>query len=97
MRIGLAVLVDSKYLYISLSTQQNAIDKSIRADGNVIRFEYEVKNVYLICWLPGCTNLPDPGTKKNVPLCEALQLSMHTDKIVIDLSPECRRHDRSLG
>ena len=96
--VPLIVAVDSKDLYTSLSTRRNSIDKSIRADVNVIRFEYEVGNVDIMCWLPGSVNPADPGTKTDSPLTQALQLLMHSGTIPHDLSRhETRRFDRSLG
>lgn len=96
--VRLILIVDSKDLYTSLSTRRNSIDRSIRADVNIIRFEYDMGHVDQICWLPGAVNLADPGTKTDIPLSQSLQLMMHTGKIPIDLSrQENRRNDRSLG
>ena len=98
IRVPLIVAVDSKDLYTSLSTRRNSIDKSIRAAVNVIRFEYEVGNVDVMCWLPGSVNPADPGTKTNSPLIQVLQLLMHSGSIPHDLSRhETRSFDRSLG
>lgn len=41
--IGLIVVVDSKDLYTSLSTQRNCVDRSIRADVNCIGLDFETK------------------------------------------------------
>lgn len=96
--VRLVIIVDSKDLYTSLSTRRNSVDKSIRADVNLIRFEYEMRTVDEFCWVPGAVNLADPGTKTDSPLCQSLQLLMHSGKIPIDLSRhEARRNDRSLG
>lgn len=98
MRVKLAILVDSKGLYTSLSSRRNSIDKSILADVNFIRFDYEAGNVDTLCWLPVCVNLAGPGTKKNIPLCKALQLLMHTGQVPLDLSRQkSHRYDRPLG
>lgn len=47
------VAVDRKDLYTSLSTQRNSIDKSIRADVNIIRFYFETKIFNRIFWILG--------------------------------------------
>lgn len=39
--VRLIVALDSKDLFTSLSTQRQSIDKSIRADANVIRYAFE--------------------------------------------------------
>ena len=96
--IQLVIIVDSKDLYTSLSTHRNSIDKSVRADVNVIRFEYEMGNVDQICWLPGSLDFADPATKTDSLLCQSLQLLMHSGKIPLDLSRQkSRRNDRSTG
>lgn len=43
--VPLIIVIDSKDLYTSLSTQRNSIDRSIRADVNIIRFDFEIGNV----------------------------------------------------
>lgn len=43
--VRLLIIVDYYDLYISLSKRRNSIDTSIRADVNVIRFEYEMGHV----------------------------------------------------
>ncbi len=96
--IKLIVVVDSKDLYTSLSTKQNSIDKSIRPDVNCIRFEFETQNVDEIVWIPGSTNLADPGTKPNSPLTIALQLTMFTGRLCMDFEKaEAKSYNRSLG
>lgn len=96
--VKLIVVVDSTDIFTSLSTRRNLIDKSIRADENVIRFEYEVRNVDEMCWLPGPVNLADPGTKTTSPLNQSLQLLMNSGIIPIDISRhESRQFERPLG
>lgn len=98
MEIELLIALDSKDLFSSLSTQRNSIDRSIRADVNVIRFEFETKSVSKIYWIPGKMNLSDPGTKADSPLIPALQLLLHTGKIPIEFpTAESRSSGRSLG
>ena len=70
----LIVVLDSKDLYTSLSTQRKSIDRSVRADVNYIRYQFEISNANRICWIPGRLNLADPGTKPDSPLIQALQL-----------------------
>ena len=85
--MDLIVVLDSKDLYTSLSTQRKSIDRSVRADVNYIRYQFEISNANRICWIPGRLNLADPGTKPDSPLihcikglsgfdkaCQALQL-----------------------
>lgn len=57
------VIVASKDIFTSLSTQNNSIDKSIRGYVNVIRYGYDSGNMYSIVWIPVKVNLSDPGTK----------------------------------
>jgi len=99
IKIHLTIVVDSKDLYTSLTTQRNSIDRSIRADVNIIRFEYEVGNVDEIVWIPGSTNLADPGTKPDSALSEALQLTLFEGRIAIDFDAQQShiRNDRTLG
>lgn len=73
-----AILIDSKDLYSSFSTRRNSISRSIRAEVNVISFEFEVKNVDVMCWIPRSLSLADPGTKTESPLTQWVQLLMHT-------------------
>lgn len=97
-KLQLTVITDSKDLYTSLSTQRNSVDKSIRADVNVIRFEYETHAVDTVAWIPGRTNPADVGTKRDSPLCDALSLMLFTGKLSLDFNQaEFRSADRSLG
>ena len=84
--VQLIIVTDSKDLYNSLSTQRNATDKSIRADVNVIRYEFETNSVNEMVWVPGRVNLADPGTKRDSQLTDALQLLLFTGRIPLDLS-----------
>ena len=82
------LVVDTKDLYTSLSTKKNSIDKSIRADVNVIRYEFETQNVNKIFWIPGSTNISDPGTKPKSSLSELLKITMATGILQIDLEKQ---------
>lgn len=41
MNIPLHIVLDTKDISTSLSSQRNSIDESIRADVNIVRFEFE--------------------------------------------------------
>ena len=82
--VELIVILDSKDLYTSLSTQRQSINRSVRADVNFIRYEFEVGNADRICWVPGRLNLADPGTKLDSPLTQSLQLLMFSGKLPFD-------------
>ena len=86
VNVKLLVATDSKDLFNSLSTQRNSIDKSIRADVNLIRFEYETHSVNTVVWIPGKTNRADPGTKRDSPLTDVLLLMLYTGIIPIDFT-----------
>ena len=83
MCVNLYNVVDSKDLYTTLSTCRNSLDKSIRGDVGLIRYEFEKKQVSKMIWVPGSTNLADPVTKPNSPLCSALQLLLFEGEIPI--------------
>ena len=81
LSVELIFILDSKDLYTSLSTQRQSIDRSVRADVNYIRYQFEVGNANRICWVPGRLNLADPGTKPDSPLTQALQLLRYSGKL----------------
>lgn len=58
--VYLHAVVDSKDLFSTLSTCRNAIEKSIRGDVIVIRYEFETKTLNKLIWIPGRTI--EPGT-----------------------------------
>ena len=96
--LKLTVITDSKYLYTYLSTQHNSIDKSIRADVNDIRFEYETHHVNTVAWIPGQIYPAEVGTKSDSALIEEVQLMLFTGKLQLDYSnAEVRSANRSLG
>lgn len=97
-KIKLMVITDSKDLFTSLSTQRNSIDKSIRPDVNVIRYEFQTKSVDEIVWLPGKVNLADPGTKRDSALTDTLMSLLHTGRIPVAFDQLLSKsYDRSLG
>ena len=75
------IILDSKDLYETLTTCRNATDRSVRGDVSLIRYEFETQNVSRMIWIPGSTNLADPGTKPNSSLSQALQLMLFTGEI----------------
>lgn len=81
IKAELIVVLDSKDLYTSLSTQRQSIDRSVCADVNYIRYQFEIGNADRICWIPGRLNLADPGTKPDSPLIHALQLLMFSGQL----------------
>lgn len=70
MYLPLQVVTDSKLIYTSLSIQRKIIDKSIRADENIIQFRFETYSVNKMIWIVGKTNIADVGTKRNSPLTD---------------------------
>lgn len=80
IKVRLIVAVDSKDLYTTLSTLRNATDRFIRADVNMVRFDFETGNIDEVVWIPGSVNPADPGTKLNSPLTTSLQLALCTGK-----------------
>ena len=94
----LIVVVDSKDLFTSFSTKRNSIDKSIWPDVNVIRFEFETRNVDKLIWILGLLNLADPGTMRESSLSDALQLMLYSGKVPFDFteSEKCSAN-RSFG
>lgn len=96
--INLIDALDSRDVFTILSTQRNSIDKSIRADVNCIHYDFEVKNVNEIIWIPGKATLTDPGTKTDSPLAHTRSQPLSHCLILIDLSGlESRRSECPLG
>lgn len=98
IKIDLRVAVDSKDLWDSLSSCHEPTDKSVKADVNVIRFEFETKNVNYMTWISGKLNLADPLTKKDSPIGKSLQLLMFSGEIPFDTnSTKTRDSSQSTG
>ena len=98
VHIDLQLVVDSKDLYDSLSTCRNSIDRSIRVDVSVIRYEFETHKVNKISWIPGKVNLADPLTKPNSPLTFPLQLTMFSGALSISFEEQhSRNSERFTG
>lgn len=97
VRVHTYVLIDSKDLYSTLSTQKNSVDRSVRAAVNCIRFTYETE-LDVLGWISGQVNIADVGTKENSPLTDALVLMLATGRITVDLSSqETKSYDKRLG
>ena len=98
LNIDFMLVLDSRDLFNSLSTCRNSADRSIRADVNVIRYEFESRNVSNMMWVPGKVNLADPCTKPNSPLTDALQLLLQSGKLPFGFpDSEIRSSNRSTG
>ena len=97
--IPLTILVDSKDLFTSMSTQRNSIDRSIRGDVGCIRFEFQTGNIQNITWIPGKTNIADVLNNTDSFLTEALNLTIGTGKLSIDYTTnsETKCSERNLG
>lgn len=83
--IEFRVLVDSKDLFATMSTQRNSIDKAIRSDIGALRYEFETQVVNRISWIPGSINIADALTKRDSVLKDALLLLMFTGQLKVDL------------
>lgn len=90
------LLVDSKDLYNSLTTQRNSVDKSVRGNVNCIRFVFKTKLGFM-GWISGSCNPADIGTKQNSSLTDAVTLMLATGCIPVDLSSaEVKSHRKRL-
>lgn len=78
--VNLAVLVDSKKLFGSLSSQGHPTYKSVLEDANSIRYEYETC-VDLFGWISGSCSPADLGTKLNSHIVESFLLTSATGKL----------------
>jgi len=72
----LRVCVDSKDLWDSLATCHAPTDKCVRADINVIRYEFETENASVMTWIPGNINPVNALTKTDTPMLKCLQLML---------------------
>lgn len=61
-----------KRSFTSLFSQQNAIDRALRADVNIILYEFETGYVNNVVGIPGSANRADPDIKKDMALAEPL-------------------------
>lgn len=85
-KVSLLVAMDSEDLYRALPTPRNNVEKSIRADMNVLHYEFKRGNLNALAWIPRQTNLPGPGAKPYSPVPEALQQTMFDKELCTDFS-----------
>lgn len=86
--VELVIVVDSKDLFTFLTTRENSIGSSIRADVSVILIEIESGSVDEMVWISCSVNLADLGCKRDSQLTDAFQLTLYNRSIAIDLSKE---------
>lgn len=84
INVSLAILVNSKDLYSSLSLQRPYTNESVRGDVNIIRYNFET-SVHLFGWICGMFNPSDVGTKNNSLLAAAYVQTSATRVIQFDL------------
>lgn len=74
------VIVDSKDLYHTLSSERNPVDKAVRPDVNSLRFLSETF-IDLFAWIQGSANAAQVETKTDSPLTKTEILTMETGLI----------------
>lgn len=79
--IDLTVVLGSKNLYLSPTTQRLSIDRSVRADVNFYKYQFKVGNAERIYRDPGRFNLAEPGIKPDGPSTLPLQLHLFPGKL----------------
>ena len=98
IHVDLRVCVDSKDLWDTLTTCHEPTDKSVRADVNVIRYEFETHKVNFMSWIPGKLNMSDPLTKKDSPMNKSLQLMMFSGELPVSYEDaKTRKSEQSTG
>lgn len=96
--VHLYVVVDSKDLFSSLSTCRTPEDKSILADVQLLRYNFETHNLNQLIWIPGSANPADPLTKRDSPLMDTLQIMLFDGTLPLDFAKfESRCSDAPLG
>ena len=95
MDLPFYLIADTKDSYTSWSTKKTLIDKSIGGDVNVIRYEFETRDVNKIIWIPGSTNVLDPGTKPNISLSVIFKLNILTGRLKMDFE-KCESKESNL-
>lgn len=96
--VKLAVIVDSKDLFHSISTSCTTEDKSIAADIHLMRYNFESHRFNRLIWIPRRRNPADLLTKTDSPLSNILQLMLINGSIPTDLSMmKSRESAASLG
>lgn len=66
--INLLVVVDSKDLFLVLSSSHKPEDNSVAADIQLMRYNLEAHRLNTLIWIPGRLNPGDPLTKADSPL-----------------------------
>lgn len=84
--VRLFLVVDSKDLYDTISTKRLPTDKSIKCEVASLRYDFEIRAIDKIIWVPGKFNLADPLTKHDIPIEKSLQLTLYCGTISSDLS-----------
>ncbi|PXF42688.1 hypothetical protein BWQ96_07574 [Gracilariopsis chorda] len=84
IEIGLWIVVDLKDLYGTLTTCRNAVNRSMRGDVSVIRYEFETGNIESMLWIPGRLNCADPLTTNDTPMYGSLELMLYDGKISLE-------------
>lgn len=98
VNVHLLVMVDSKDLFESLFTCLTSEDKSIKADAQLLRSNFETHKLHQLIWIPGATNIADPLAKHDSPMNEALQLILFDDTVPLRFTDmQARRSEASLG
>lgn len=93
----IVVALDSYDLFTLVSTQCNGLKKCIRCEVNVIRYDFEQKNVAKFVCIPGNKNLADASTKIDCPLHDFLRRTLETGCLPFNLhASEFCSSDRSL-
>lgn len=96
--VELFVVVDSKDLFHSLSTNRAPEETSIAADIQLMRCNFGTRRVNRLVWIPGRLNLADPLTKTDSLPSDVLQLMFFSGLIPVVLSVmESRESTASLG
>lgn len=98
VKLDLVITVNSKDLYTTLTAQRQSVDRPIRGDVGVLRFEVDVKNVSKVAWIPGKLNPADIGTKLDSQLTLVIAQMLATGRIPFstDRTISCSSDD-SLG
>lgn len=97
MDIDLMIALDSKDLFETFAICRNSIDRSIRANVSVIRYEFETHNVSWIFSIPGKVILADPLTKTNSPLVEPLQLTLYSGELGLSFEDAIDRNSHQIS
>ena len=84
--VKLAIVIDSKNLFTTLSTCRLDSDRSTLGDVSSIWFEFATKNVSSMIFVPGKIKLAYPGTELDSSLTQALQLFLECTCLPIDFT-----------